>query len=196
MITIDKRLNLVVPIIRGDETKLYVHSTPIRPETFDMYYLVLAKTFAALTSNGLDYRVGPTIAAKMLKDVAKATGREPGVDWWGGPDGVGGESGLVAEIARLSNVVTPQADKGWGTIPLALAIEKQLIDSEEKSEVMNFLVFFTAASHILSRADRKIWIDGMARIYDLQTASLNSTEFAASLKTLTTAASSGENEPE
>lgn len=196
MITIDKRLNLVVPIIRGDETKLYVHSTPIRPETFEMYHMVMAKTFSAFAQNGLDPRSGPSVAAMILKGVAKDTARGPGVDWWEGDDGVGGKAGLMAEIMRLSNVLTPQPDKGWGTMPLAAAIEKGLMDPEEKSEAMNLLVFFTVVSLVAPRVDRPRLVKGMAAIYELQTTLLNSTEFAASLKTSMIAESSGESAAE
>lgn len=196
MITIDKRLNLVVPIIRADETKLYIHSTPIRPETFEMYHMVMAKTFSAFAQHGLDPRSGPSVAAMILKDVAQNTARGPGMNWWDGPDGVGGESGLMAEIVRLSNVLTPQADKGWGTIPLAMALEKQLVDPDEKTEAMNLLVFFTVVSLVAPRVDRPRLVRGMAAIYELQTTLLNSTEFAVSLKTSTIAVSSGENKPE
>ncbi len=196
MITIDKRLNLVVPIIRADETKLYIHSTPVRPETFEMYHMVMAKTFSAFAQNGLDPRSGPSVAAMILKDVAKSTTRDGGLNWWDGPDGVGGESGLMAEIVRLSNVLTPQTDKGWGTMPLALALEKQLIDPEEKTEAMNLLAFFTVVSLVAPRVDRPRLVNGMAAIYELQTTLLNSTEFAVSLKTSTIAESSGERKPE
>lgn len=196
MITIDKRLNLVVPVIRADETKLYVHSTPIRPETFEMYHMVMAKTFSTFAQHGLDPRSGPSVAAMILKDVAEDTARGPGVNWWDGDDGVNGKSGLMAEIVRLSNVLTPQPDKSWSAIPLATAIEKNLMDAEEKSEVLNLLVFFTVASLVAPRVDRPRLVKGMAAIYELQTTLLNSTEFAASLKILTTAGSTGENTQE
>ena len=92
MLTINRKLNLVLPLQRGDDTVLYVHSTPIRPETFEKYYLVLAKTWASLTQNGLDPRSGPSVAALVLKEVAETTMRAPGVTWWDGPDGVGGDA--------------------------------------------------------------------------------------------------------
>lgn len=194
-VTVDKRLNLVVPIIRGDETTLYIHSTPIRPETFDTYHLVLAKTFSSFAQNGLDPRSGPSVAAMILKDVAKATPRAPGVDWWDGPDGVGGEGGLLAEITRLSNAVVPTKDKGWSTLPLQSALDQKLIDDEEKSEVMNLLVFFTVVSLVAPRVDRARLVRGMAAIYELQTTFSNSTEYAVSLRTSTAAGTIGASAP-
>lgn len=190
---IDKKLNLVCPIVRGDKTTLYIHSEPIRKETFEQYHLVLAKTFSAFAQNGLDPRSGPSVAGLILNDVAKATPRTPGVDWWEGPDGVGGQSGLIAEMLRLSNAIVPSIDNGWTTLPLQTALSQNLISEEEKSEVLNLLAFFTVVSVTAPRVDRKNLIEGMAVIYELQTTSSNSTEYATSLKTLTVAVPTGEN---
>jgi hypothetical protein len=191
MITIDKSLNLVVPIVRADETSLYIHSTPIRAETFEMYHMVLAKTFSNFAQNGLDPRSGPSVAALILKDVAKSTARAPGLDWWSGPDGVGGERGLMAEMTRLSNALVPTSN-GWTTIPLQNALEQGLMDPDEKSEVMNLLTFFMVVSLVAPRVDRARLVRGMAAIYELETTSSTSTEYAASLRTSTPDASTGE----
>ncbi len=190
MITISKALNLVVPIKRDDDTKLYIHSTPIRPETFEAYHLVLAKTFSAFSWHGLDSRSGPSVAAMILKDVAQSTGRGDS-NWWDGPTGVGGESGLMTEIVRLSNTIVPTKDKGWTTLPLQAAFEQNLIDAEEKQEVLSLLVFFIVVSAVAPRPDRPKLVKGEALIYELQTTFLNVTEFASSLKTLTPAGTTG-----
>jgi len=195
MLAINKKLNLVVPISRGGEETLYVHSMPLRPESFEKYHMVLAKTFASFASNGLDPRSGPSVAALILQDVAKQTSRAPGLNWWEGPDGVGGEAGLIAEFTRLSNAVVSTADKGWGSIPLQSAIDQGLMDDEEKSEVMNLLTFFMVVSLVAPRVDREKLVEGMAAIYELQTTYLNVTEYVASLKTSMTAASTGESPP-
>ncbi len=192
MITIDKRLNIIVPIVRADETKLYVHSTPIRQETFERYHLILAKTWSSFAQNGLDPRSGPSVAAMILKDVAQDTFRAPGLNWWDGPDGVGGEAGLMAEFVRLSNAIVPSSTAGWGTLPLQSALDQGMLDAEEKAEVMSLLTFFMVTSVVAPRVDRPRLVRGMAAIYELQTSSLNSTEFAASLKTSTTEESTGE----
>lgn len=195
MAVIDRHLNIVVPIQRGDDTTLYVHSTPIRQETFEMYHLVLAKTFSSFAQNGLDPRSGPSVAALILRDVAKATSRGPGVDWWDGPDGVGGEMGLLAEIRRLSNAVIPTKDKGWTTVPLQSAFDQKMVTEEERSEIANLLTFFTVVSLVAPRVDRERLVRGMAAIYELQTTFSNSTEFATSLKTSTTEENIGEKTP-
>lgn len=189
---VDKKLNLVLPIVRGDKTVLYIHSEPIRRETFETYHLVLARTFSAFAQNGLDPRSGPSVAKLILQDVAKTTSRLPGFDWWEGSDGVGGQSGLLAEIMRLSNAVVTTSDRGWGTVPLEAAFNQGLVSEDEKSEVLNLLVFFTVVSVTAPRVDREKLINGMAVMYELQTTFFNSTEFANSLKTLTADETTGE----
>ena len=183
-VTINRRLNLVIPLDRGDGSKLYIHSTPIRPETFDFYHMVLAKTFSAFAHNGLDPMSGPSVAAMILRDVAKTTMRSPGVNWFDGDDGIGGNAGLMAEIRRLSSVITYDGDKGWATVPLQIALDKGMILDDEKDEVVNILAFFTVASLVAPRLDRPRLVNGMARIYELDTTHLNSTEYANSLKIL------------
>ena len=195
MITIDKNLNLVIPLTRADGSKVYVHSTPVRFESFEKYHLVLAKTFSSFAMNGLDPRSGPSVAAMILKDVAKSTVRVPGMDWWDGEDGVGGAAGLMADMVRMSNVLTSTKDKGWVTEPLQSALDRNLITGEEKSEVMNILTFFTVVSLVAPKMDRPLLVNGMARIYELQAISLNATEFATSLKTSTIAVNTGEKPP-
>jgi len=183
---IDKQLNLVIPILRGDQTQLYVHSTPIRPETFETYYLVLSKTWSAIMANGLDARSAPSMAALMLKDVAKNTPRAPGVSWFDGPDGVGGEAGLLAEMARLSNAIVPTPDKGWTTLPLQAALDQKLVSDEEAAEVSSQVAFFIlCSSRAAPRVDRDRLVRGQCAIYESQTTYYNATEFANSLKTST-----------
>jgi len=195
MAAINRHLNIVIPILRGDDTTLYIHAAPIRQETFEMYHLVLAKTFSSFAQNGLDPRSGPSVAALILRDVAQATSRSLGMNWWEGTDGVGGDSGLLAEIRRLSNAVVPNKDNGWSTVPLQVALDQNLITEEERSEVANLLTFFTVVSLVAPRVDRERLVRGMAAIYELLTTFSNSTEFATSLKTSTTADIIGESNP-
>lgn len=189
---IDRKLNLVIPIEREDGTTLWVYVTPVRKEVFENYYLVLAKTFSMLSRNGLDPRSGPSVAALMLRDVATATIRDSDTNWLEGDDGVGGKAGLLAEIVRLSNCLVGSVDAGWQTIPLQDAIDKSLITDDEKSEVMNMLVFFTVSSLVAPKQDRLILINGMASIYRLETTSSIFTEWVSFLKTRMQDASTGE----
>lgn len=195
MAVINRQLNLVIPINRADGTTIYVHSTPIRSETFEFYHLVMAKTWSGFIQNGLDPRSAPSVAALVLKETAKATARSIGVSWWDGPDGVGGESGLLAEMTRLSNVIAPSPDKGWASVPLKAALDQNMIEAEEKAEVMNLLSFFIVASLMPPRVDRENIIRGMASMYELQTTYLKCMEYASSLKTSTPEGDSGKISP-
>ena len=194
MTAINRRLNIVIPINRSDDTVLYVHSTPIMTETFEFYHMVLAKTWSGFVQNGLDPRSAPSVAALILKETAKNTIRSAGYSWADGPDGVGGESGLIAEMLRLTNVVVPDKNQGWSTLPFQMAVSQNLVSDDEKSEVMNLLTFFTVASLMPPRVDRENIILGMARMYELHTTFLNCMEYATSLKTSMRGAASGENQ--
>ena len=191
---IDRKLNLVIPIEREDETSLCVYVTPIRKEVFETYYLVMAKTFSALARNNLDPRSGPSVAALMLRDVAQTTPRGGDANWWDGDDGVGGKAGLLAEMVRLCNCLVGTDDAGWQTIPLQDALDKQLVTADEKGEVMSLLTFFTVSSLVAPKADRSILVNGMAAIYQLETTSLTFTEWANSFKTRMRDANTGAKE--
>lgn len=182
---IDRKLNIVIPIDRGDGTTLYIHSTPIRKEVFETYYLVLAKTFAGIQQNGLDPRSAPSVAALILKEIAQKTARGDDSNWFDGDDGVGGKTGLLAEIVRLSNCLVGLPDGGWQTVMLQEALDKGVITGEDKSEAMNLLCFFTVVSLVAPRNDRAIHVNGMAAIYGLEVTSLDFTAWATSFKTRT-----------
>lgn len=188
---IDRKLNLVIPIVRGDNTTLWVHATPLRKELFEQYYLVLAKTFSMLSRNGLDPRSGPSVAALVLRDTATSTPRNMDANWWEGDDGVGGKTGLLAEVVRLCNCLVGN-DDGWKTTPLQDALDKGMISGDEKSEVMNLLAFFTVSSLVAPKQDREILINGMAAIYRLESTFLAFTEWTNFCKTRTRDENTGE----
>ena len=196
IVEVTRTLNLVIPVTRLDGVKLYIHSTPIPSEIFENNFLVLSKTWSALTQHGLSAASGPSVAMLVLKQVAKETQRAPGVNWWDGSDGVGGNAGLLAEMTRLSNVSVPRKDgPGWETVPLQNAVDNGTVAADEAKEVLNALTFFTVSSHVAPRVDRERIVRGMAAIYELQVTSLSATEYATSLMTLTKDASTGENPP-
>lgn len=193
---IDKRLNLVVPILgepkvtkdeRGEDVEsdnvvAYVHSTPISREVFESFHMVLAKTFSRLYTEGLNWRIGPRVAAMTLKSVAVAEGS------WEGPDGV--EAGLVNEIKRLTNVAVPGAS-GWTTIPYTEATTKGIISPEDAGEVENAIAFFIVASAIHHRSEVKPIVTQAAKLWGGLITLSNSTEFAASLPTSIAGGNSG-----
>jgi len=193
-IAISRQLNLVIPITRDDGTTIYVHSSPVSAAVFEVYYLVLAKTFSELAKNGLDPRSGPSVAGLVLKQVAQETMRGAGVSWWDGADGVGGSAGLIAEMVRLSNVITPDPQTGgWATLPLQVALDRGLIGDDERAEVISLLTFFTVSWRVAPRVDRERLVLGMVVIYELQSSHLSVTDFANSLKIANQDAPIGEN---
>ena len=179
---IDRKLNLVIPVEREDEGPAYVHAVPLRPEVFQRYALVIAKTFSAIYQQGLNFIAGPRVAAILLRQIAE----ELGV--WEGPEGV--ENGLMAEIRRTSNIIAPTAE-GWQPVPLQDALRQELLSEEELSEVEGLITFFTVASSMHRGAEKRITLEGMCRIWEAQLLSSSCTEFAASLPTLTPVASTG-----
>lgn len=174
---IDERLNLVIPVDTAMSLgTIYVHSMPISREIFERYYLILAKTFSTIISEGLSLWTGPAVAMLALKDIARQRGELEG------PGGV--ELGLIAEIHRLTNVALPRAGGGWEQIPYVDARSRGLIDEEDAGEVDNALAFFTLASSIARRGrDRESILSGMRSLWGAQTTSLSCTAFAASLST-------------
>ena len=183
-VRIDKKLNLVVPITYDSGT-IYAHSTPLLPETFEAYYLVLAKAHAAIYGEGLSYRTGPRVAMMILRDVAKRMNPEGTTAF---SDDV--ETGLINEMKRLTSVAVPGAS-GWETVPWAEAVAKGIVDREDAGEVENSIAFFTVTSAIHTRATVKPLVTEAARLWGGLTTSLNVTEYAASLPTSTETESSG-----
>lgn len=175
---INKKLNIVIPFEGG-----HVHSTPISREIFEKYFESISKAMTSIYKGGLGTMAGPRVASLMLKKHAIEDG------CWEGPDGV--ESGLMNEIKRLSNVIVP-GDRGWITSPYYDAIQKELLDSDEISEVENALVFFTLASAFHKKNELPGILLGANKFWGSETTFLNSTEYANSLKTLTEAENTGE----
>lgn len=181
---IDKKLNLVVPVVYDTGT-IYVHSAPLTAETFENYYLVLAKAHAAIYGEGLSYRTGPRVAMMLLRDVAKRMNPEGSTAF---SDDV--EAGLINEIKRLTSVAV-LGSNGWENIPWSEAITKGSLDKEDAQEVENAIAFFIIASAIHKRAEVKPIVTTAAKLWGALTTLLNCTEYAASLPTSTEAESSG-----
>ncbi len=184
---IDKALNLVIPVYPADTDvaipSFYVHATAISRQVFETYFMVIAKTFSTIYNSGLGPVAGPRVAMLTLEKIAKDEGM------WEGATGV--EAGLFNEIRRLANVIRP-GDKGWTTIPFQEAVDTKAINDDDRSEVENILVFFTVVSSMHRRAELPIVLDLVSKLWGAERVSLNSTGFAASLKTSTVIADSTE----
>jgi hypothetical protein len=184
-VKIDRRLNLVVSVER-DDGPLYVHSAPIGQETFEKYFLVISKAFSAIYAEGLNVYSGPRVAMMILKQIAMDSAS------WDGVEGV--ENGLLAEITRLSNVIAP-TDKGWTSVPLHDALEREVLAPDEVSEVMNAICFFIVASAMHRRKELEPVLRGLSRLWGAQLTSSNATEFMSSLPTSTSEDNSGVRAP-
>lgn len=184
-ITIDRKLNFVVPIER-EEGDLFVHSQPLGREAFRRYYAVMGQAFTKIFADGLGLLAGPRLAAFVLEDAAKAANQ------WDGPDGV--EKGLLGEIRRLTNAIVP-GEKGWEAMALDDAKGAGLISPEEAEDAEGAIVFFILCSALQKRTQILPMLKAAGEFWGTQVTSSNCTEFAASLRTSTEAVSSGEKTP-
>ncbi|HDX3851111.1 TPA: hypothetical protein RXP60_004857 [Escherichia coli] len=176
---IARNLNLIIPV-RTEKGNGWIHATPISKEVFKEHFFILSKTFSAIFSEGLGVVSGPRIAFLMLERISRDS------NIWEGDKGV--RNTLVNEVIRLANLVYPVEGKGYDTIPLDMALEREIIDLDE---VAGELIFFTCVSSINSPEQAKGTMDVVNGIWSTQCSSLNLTEWIASLPTLKPAASSG-----
>lgn len=176
---IARNLNLIIPV-RTEKGNGWIHATPISKEVFKEHFFILSKTFSAIFSEGLGVVAGPRIAYLMLERISRDSNA------WEGDKGV--RNTLVNEVIRLANLVYPVEGKGYDTIPLDMALEREIIDLDE---VAGELIFFTCVSSINSPEQAKGTMDVVNGIWSTQCSSLNLTEWIASLLTLKSAASSG-----
>jgi len=187
---IDRKLHLVIPIVREGGAQCYVHSTPISAQVFDTYYLTIAKTHSAIFAEGLGLLSGPRVADKLLREAAIAAGRwEDSRNDSGTLLQAGVKNGLVAEMQRMTVVFAPGAS-GWDTVPFDQAVKRAVIDEDEASEVMAAITFFTVFSCMMRKSELTDALGGM-KLWGARVESLNSTEFRNSLPTLTPGATSG-----
>ena len=138
---IAKDLRLSFNVDSDAHGTLIVHSLPIGRETFELYFAELGAVFKACYGDDDEARhlalVGPRIAFAALKKAAKVAGT------WDTPAGV--EAGLVNELIRLTQIAYVDGANGWKTTPMATAQAHGVLDEDATEEVLNSLVFFTAA---------------------------------------------------
>jgi hypothetical protein len=186
---LDKKLNLVMPITHGDKV-LYVHAMPIKRETFEQYFLVISKTFAAIYKDNLQLFAGSRVCALMMREVAKDTLRSDGRTWWEGPDGV--ESGLLGEIRRLANVVCTDDTGHWITMPYEDAVIHHVLDEDEVLEVEGTLAFFTVNYAIHKKEVATAILSSSGELWGWQITSSGLQEFKTSLTISTQEEPTGE----
>jgi len=180
---IDRRLNLVFPITHGDK-RIYVHAMPIRRETFEYYFLVISKTFAAVYKDDLQLFGGSRVCALMMRQVAQDTPRSDGIsNWWDGSDGV--EQGLLGEMRRLANVVAQDDTGSWIAIPYEDAVNRRILDEDDIREVEGTLAFFTVNYSIHRKEVARGILSSSGGLWGWQITSLDLSEFKTSLMTST-----------
>lgn len=190
---LDKRLNIVIPVYDDDGKTLiaHVHSTPLPAEMVDANFLILAQTFSAVFNQGLGKAAGPGVAMRLLRQIADNT------ETWTNKDGTPGPAQiLVDEIRRLTTVIAHAPDKkSWQQIPLQVAVDRGILNSDDKSEVENAIAFFIAVSATLPRAQRREMLEDVAGLWGARITPLNCTEWIASLKMSIGTANTGEKPP-
>ena len=176
---IDGKLNFVFPIETPQNGVAYVHSMPIARSVFETYYEVLGRVFSKCF-DGQDPKhvalTAPQIALPALKAAAMAT------DIWDTPGGV--RAGLLNEISRLTSVMYVGAS-GWETIPLEIAVKRNILDEDNEAEVLSNLVFFTSISKVAPKALAGTFLEMAGSLRDWRFTSLLCTEYISSLPTLT-----------
>ncbi|HDW2447381.1 TPA: hypothetical protein ACGTUC_003203 [Escherichia coli] len=176
---ISRNLNLIIPV-RTEKGNGWIHATPISKEVFKEHFFILSKTFSAIFSEGLGVVAGPRVAFLMLERIS----RDSGI--WDDDKGV--RNTLVNEIIRLANLVYPVEGKGYDTIPLDMALEREIV---ELDDVAGELVFFTCVSSINTPEQTEQMMLAVSGMWNSRTSSLSLTEWIASLPTLKPVASSG-----
>lgn len=156
----------------------FVHHVPISSEVFARHYMLIAQTFNRVFSGGLGTMAAPRVMAFLLKDVAKAEGREAEAN------------DLMNEIRRLTNVLTPDAN-GYSMMPLYDAIKSDVFTDEEVSEVESACTFFTVVSRMHSKTTLAAVLESALGLWAAESTSLSVTDYRASLQMLTVAESSG-----
>jgi len=175
---ITKDLRLGFPVETEKFGTVLVYSSPITRDTFELYFQELGAVFKACYGKDDDGAVhlalvGPQIAYSALKATAMRA------KTWDKPGGV--QLGLVSEIERLTMVSFADLDGGgWKSIPFDTAKKRQILDEDEALEVLNSLVFFTAALKVAPRPLVETMLPVIAESLNWEFGSWSCTDFTDS----------------
>lgn len=182
---INEKLNLVLPLRRAEDggATVWGYHTPISQEVFESSFRVLGATKAALFAKGNSYlsRVGPQVAALLLKDEAVKDRLERGIPLQDGESPDAEARALLADLKRLTLVMSP-GQNGWEQVPVDVALARGTIDPDDWREAESGLVFFTCLYSICARSEKKVTGIGSAALLGGSMTSLPPTEFADSLQ--------------
>jgi hypothetical protein len=182
---ISKALNLVIPVSTENHGEIFIHSTPIKREFFELYYRELGKVFSqCFDGNDVSLLISssPNLAYPALKKISQD------FDTWDIAGGV--QQGLIVEIKRMSNVLMCDKD-GWKTLTF-LAVEREgLINADDLAEIMSSLVFFTVISRVAPKNLREAFMMSAAPLRGWVITHLDSTGYLNTLPISTQAESIG-----
>jgi hypothetical protein len=185
-ISINRKLNLVLPMEIDEHHKIYFHSMPIGKEVFEANYMLMTRTLANLYANGVGPSMAPRIARLALRDAAKEIDDQTDIS-----------QNLMNEIERLTNVIMPSTNGGgWTTLPYFEVKNRKLVDEQILMEVENAIVYFIVASALHLRSELQMAYQGLTGIWKAETTLLGSMEYMRSLQTSTQIVSTGEKPPE
>jgi hypothetical protein len=174
-ISINRKLNLVLPIELDEHRKIYFHSMPISVEVFDANFWLLTQTLSSLYAHGVGPSMSPRIALRAMRDTAKELDKENDVS-----------INLINEIYRLTNVIMPNTNGGgWVIIPYSEIKSKKVVDEQILTEVENAIVYFIVASSLHLRSELEMAYQGLIGIWKAETTSSSPMEYMRSLPILT-----------
>jgi hypothetical protein len=184
-VTINKKLNLVIPIEEDEKIKAWVYSVPLSYEVFEANYMLLIRTLSYLYANGIGPLMAIRVAKLALKDVAKQ------ID-----DTTDGSANIMLEIERTASILLPDEFGKWKPIPYSVAKNRGAFSAQKLREVENALVYFTVASAVHLEDEMPMAYNGLSQIWKAQTTLLSAMEYGNSLPTLTPVENTGEKQPE
>jgi len=176
---INKKLNIVIPLVTEKHGTVFIHSTPILRNVFELFYSELRHVFNDIFegNNSKNFILtGPQIAYTSLKQMSI------NAKTWEGNSGV--KFGLVNEIVRLTSVMI-NSQKGWEQLPFDTIIKREFLDEDEESEVLNALIFFTSISLVAPKQLKEGFLEMAGSTRGWELTSLDSMVFMNGLPTLT-----------
>lgn len=178
---INRKLNLVLEVERGDGTLVHVHHTPIPEEVYNEHWEVIVDAVSGAYMRNWLPPAAVRVGTKMLIKSAEKFGRRKHV-----------EEDLLPNIWRMTNVILSTPD-GFKPTPLdVVTASGQGLDEEDIEEVKQYIAFFTSASWVHPRKELEPLLYQMLRESGARFTSQNSTEYATSLLTSKQEDSTGE----
>ena len=166
--------------VQTDENGLvYVHSSSISRSVFEQFYLEIGKVFSQCFDSVNQAHLAlsaPQLAYPALKSISMKAGN------WDGAGGV--KFGLVNEIVRLTSVLV-SGENGWESLPLDIAVKRNVINEDEEAEILSSLVFFTAISKVAPKDLKNSFLEMAGALRNWELTSSDSTEYLNGLPILT-----------